>query len=80
MIARVDRAPEEREHRPTTAEVYVNQAAVPVSVTVFTCACGAKNVQGDARSSPSGWTTAADGSDRCPRCARSEADPGKRPA
>jgi hypothetical protein len=57
-----------------TAEVYVNQATVPISVAVLTCACGASCVQYDLRHGPpGGWTSAADGSDCCPRCASAEA-------
>jgi hypothetical protein len=69
----VDSRPQEREHPSTTAEFYVNQATVPLGVAVFSCACGATRVQYDLkRSSPSGWSTAADGSDRCPHCESSE--------
>src|SRR5262249_42178094 len=68
-----DSGPQKRQHRSTTAEVYVNQTSVPLSVAVFTCACGARRIQYDLkRNSPSGWSTAADGSDRCPRCAGRE--------
>jgi hypothetical protein len=54
------------------AEVYVNQATVPLGVAVFICACGATRVHYDLTHDPSGWSTAADGSDRCPRCASSD--------
>jgi hypothetical protein len=62
-----------RESIVGTAEFYVNQATVPLGITVFTCACGATKVRPDLkRNVPSGWSTAADGSDRCPRCASSD--------
>src|SRR5207302_289121 len=45
-------------------------------VAVFSCACGATQVRYDTKgSSPSGWSTAADGSDRCPHCASSDRTP-----
>ena len=71
----VDSGRQEREHPSTTAEFFVNQATVPFGVAVFTCACGATRLQYDLkRSSPSGWSTAADGSDHCPHCASLRSD------
>jgi hypothetical protein len=54
-------------------EYYVNQAAVPLGVALFTCNCGATQVECDLRrgSPPDGWSIAADGSARCPHCAGS---------
>jgi hypothetical protein len=64
------------------AEFYVNQATVPLGVAVFSCACGATRVElGLER--PNGWSTAADGSDLCQRCAdakRADADREAHPA
>ena len=51
-----------------TAEFYVNQATVPLGVAVFSCACGATRIEYGVEC-PSGWSTNADGSDLCPRCA-----------
>jgi len=58
--------------RSTTAEFYVNQATIPLGVAVFTCSCGGTRVQYDLDTIPSGWTTAPDGTDRCPRCANAD--------
>jgi len=56
-----------------TTEYYVNQAAVPLGVAVYVCACGAKRVECDLHrgSAPEGWAIAPDGSVLCPRCASS---------
>jgi hypothetical protein len=58
------------ENIPLTAEFYVNQATVPLGVAVFSCACGATQIECGLER-PSGWSTAADGSDCCPHCASS---------
>jgi hypothetical protein len=54
-------------------EYHVNQAAVPLGVALFACACGATQVECDLRrsSAPDGWSIAADGSARCPHCSGS---------
>jgi hypothetical protein len=54
-----------------TTEYYVNQAAVPLGVALFVCACGAKRVECALHpgSAPEGWSIALDGSVLCPRCA-----------
>jgi hypothetical protein len=56
-----------------TTEYYVSQATVPIGVALFACACGATRVECDLDPgrAPEGWSIAADGSARCPRCARS---------
>ena len=63
--------------RSTTAEYYVNQATIPLGIAVFTCRCGGTRVQYDLDAAPTGWTTAADGSDRCPRCASADGPLGQ---
>ena len=55
----------------STAEFYVNQATIPLGIAVFSCDCGATQVQYGVEV-PSGWLAAADGSDRCPRCESSK--------
>jgi hypothetical protein len=62
----------------STAEFYVNQATIPLGIAVFSCECGATQVQYGVEV-PSGWLAAAGGSDRCPRCAGSKR-PDDRPA
>jgi hypothetical protein len=60
-----------------TTEFYVNQATVPLGVALFSCTCGATQVECDLHhgSAPEGWSIAADGSVRCPHCAGSSGDP-----
>lgn len=67
----VDRGPRARDHFDITTEYYVNQAAVPLGVALFGCACGAKRVECNLHggSAPEGWSITADGSCLCPRCA-----------
>jgi hypothetical protein len=53
----------------TTAEYIVTPAPVPCSVAVFSCSCGAEAVEFDLKLVvPTGWSTADDGSARCPKC------------
>ena len=41
------------------------------SLVLLSCPCGANAVEYDVkRGAPPGWSTADDGSDRCPACAR----------
>jgi hypothetical protein len=61
------------------AEFYVNQAAVPLGVGVFSCVCGARLVQYGLER-PSGWSTAMDLSDRCQQCTSAEPLDGDRAA
>ena len=61
-------APGSSENIALTAEFYVTQATVPLCVAVFSCACGATQIECGLER-PSGWSTAADGSDFCPHCA-----------
>jgi hypothetical protein len=51
-------------------EYFVNQASVPLGVALFACSCGATQVQSDLSHNrpPEGWSTAPDGSARCPHC------------
>jgi len=63
------------ENIPLTAEFYVNQATVPLGIAVFSCACGAVQVECGLER-PSGWSTAADGSDSCPHCVSSNQPEG----
>jgi hypothetical protein len=67
----VDSSSHERDDFLITTEYYVNQAAVPLGVALFVCACGAKQVECDLHrdSAPEGWSIAPDGSAMCPRCA-----------
>jgi hypothetical protein len=70
------------ENIPFTAEFYVNQASVPLGVAVFSCSCGATQVE-YGLDRPNGWSTATDGSDLCPHCAgtkQAEADREAHPA
>jgi hypothetical protein len=51
------------------ADYFVIPTPVPCSVALFTCPCGAHAVEYDVkRAAPTGWSTADDGSCRCPRC------------
>jgi hypothetical protein len=53
-----------------TADYIVIPAPFPCSVALFSCPCGAKAVESDTkRVAPKGWSTAEDGSPRCPVCA-----------
>ena len=66
---RVDTAAARSEDRAETAEYIVIPAPFPCSVALFSCPCGAKTVEYDVkRAAPTGWSTADDGSNRCPRC------------
>jgi len=52
-----------------TADYFVIPAPVPCSVALFSCPCGAKAFESDPKQlAPKGWTTADDGSVRCPVC------------
>jgi hypothetical protein len=58
------------DHHPITVEYGVIHATVPCSAALFTCRCGASTVEFDlARELPERWSTADDGSPRCPHCA-----------
>jgi len=53
------------------AEYLVTAAPFPCSLVLLSCPCGANAVEYDVkRGAPPGWSTADDGSDRCPACAR----------
>ena len=61
-----------------TTEYYVNQAAVPLGVALFVCACGMKHVECDLRhGAPDGWAIAPDATALCPRCASRSASPAQ---
>ena len=52
-----------------TAEYLVIPVPFPCSVALFSCPCGAKAVESDTKHVvPKGWSTAEDGSTRCPVC------------
>lgn len=52
-----------------TADYFVTPAPIPSSVAVFSCPCGATAVEYDATEvAPPDWSTADDGSCRCPVC------------
>ena len=52
-----------------TADYYAIPAPFPRCVVLFTCPCGAEAVESDLkRVAPTGWSTADDGSHRCPAC------------
>lgn len=52
-----------------TADYFVTPAPVPSSVAVFSCPCGATAAEFDAKELvPPKWSTADDGSHRCPVC------------
>jgi hypothetical protein len=52
-----------------TADYFITPAPVPSSVAVFSCACGATEVEYDVKDpAPPEWSTADDGSPRCPVC------------
>jgi hypothetical protein len=52
-----------------TADYFITPAPVPSSVAVFSCACGATEVEYDVKdAAPPEWSTADDGSPRCPVC------------
>jgi hypothetical protein len=56
------------------ADYFVTPTPVPSSVALFTCPCGAIAVDYDLKEAlPPGWSSAEDGSDRCPPCAAAEA-------
>jgi hypothetical protein len=51
------------------ADYFVTPAPIPSSVAVFSCRCGVTEVEYDAMEVvPPEWSTAADGSQRCPVC------------
>jgi hypothetical protein len=51
------------------ADYFVTPAPIPSSVAVFSCRCGATQVEYDATEvAPPDWSTADDGSHRCPVC------------
>jgi hypothetical protein len=52
-----------------TADYFVTPAPVPSSVAVFSCPCGATEVEYDVKdvAAPE-WSTDDDGSHRCPEC------------
>src|SRR5512132_409292 len=51
------------------ADYFVTPAPIPSSVAVFSCRCGATKVEYDATEvAPPDWSTADDGSHRCPVC------------
>jgi len=57
-----------------TADYFVIPAPVPCTVAAFTCACGARAFESDrTRGLPSGWSSAEDGSNRCPPCSAAAA-------
>jgi hypothetical protein len=52
-----------------TADYFVTPAPIPSSVAVFNCPCGATAAEYDAKDlAPPDWSTADDGSHRCPVC------------
>jgi hypothetical protein len=51
-----------------TADYLVIPAPFPCSVALFSCPCGAKAVDDPRHVEPKGWSTAEDGSPRCPVC------------
>lgn len=60
-----------------TADYYAIPAPFPSCVVQFTCTCGAKVLEYDlTREAPAGWTTAEDGSPRCPACSAEPSKPG----
>ena len=76
-LRHIDIGSPEREHLGMAAEYYVNQAGIPLGVAFYACACGAKRVECDvSHGAPEGWSIAADGSCRCPRCSSSNEDAG----
>jgi hypothetical protein len=51
-----------------TAEYIVIPAPVPCSIAVFSCRCGAQAFEDTKHVAPEGWSTADDGTVRCPVC------------
>jgi len=60
--------PREEARIAGTVDYVVIPAPFPCSLALFTCPCGAKAVDDPRHATPKGWTTAADGSVRCPAC------------
>jgi hypothetical protein len=58
-----------------TVDYFTIPAPFPCSVALFSCRCGATAVEYDLeQTTPAGWSTAEDGSDRCPRCSAAAVD------
>jgi hypothetical protein len=71
----------ESEDSSVTAEYVVIPAPFPCSAGLFSCSCGATAVEYDLkRVAPEGWSTAEDGSCRCPRCTAEGASRASNPA
>jgi hypothetical protein len=52
-----------------TPDYFVTSAPFPCSIALFSCSCGARAVEYDLKQgAPAAWTTAQDGSQRCPAC------------